>query len=182
MSGYRRMAELADRVVRQAVPPVAGMVICVVLCVLAGGCAGDQVTRLRDAAEFEQVALRGDKPVLVDFYKGGCPTCIPVDGMMDKLAEEYKGRAVITKFLLVQPYFAVTSPELKEKYAIDYFPTVILFVHGRETWRFMRRYDLDEYRKAMNEALAVPTTQRTVNSSTAASPRASSRDHVTQQR
>jgi hypothetical protein len=62
--------------------------------------------------------------------------------------------------MLVQPYFAVTSPELKDKYDISFFPTVILFINGRETWRFLRDYDLDDYRKAMNEALGVQTTQR----------------------
>jgi thioredoxin 1 len=181
MSSYRRMGAFANRVGRPArqpsghgapavpgndaeasaaVPPVAGMVVCAVLCVVVGGCAGGQTPVLRDAAEFRQVVLQGDKPVLVDFYKGGCPTCIALDGTIDKLAEEYKGRVIVTKFMLMQPYFAVTSPELKEQYDISFYPTVILFVNGRETWRFLRQYGLDGYRKAMDEALGAATTRR----------------------
>lgn len=160
MSSRRRMVAFANRIGRLVVSPVAGMVACAILCAVVGGCASGQVTTLRDAAQFEQVVFQGDKPVLVDFYKGGCPTCIPVDGIMDKLAEEYKGRAIIAKFLLVQPYLAVTSPEIKDKYDISFFPTVILFVNGRETWRLLRDYDLNDYRKALDEALGVPTTQR----------------------
>jgi thioredoxin 1 len=161
MSRCRRTTALWTRLGLLVARAAAGTVTCAILCVVAGGCAGGQAPQLRDAAEFNQVVLQADKPVLVDFYKGGCPTCIPVDGMMDKLAEEYKGRAIVTKFMLMQPYFAVTSPELKGKYGISSFPTVILFVNGQETWRFLRDYDLDDYRKAMNEALGVQTTQRT---------------------
>lgn len=160
MSNRRRRVAFTSRIGRRAASPVAGMVACIGLCVAAGGCAASPVISLRDTTEFKQVALQGDKPVLVDFYKGGCPTCIPMDGVMDKLAEEYKGRAIFAEFMLMQPYFAVTSPELEETYDIRYFPTVILFVHGHETWRFLRRYGLDEYRKAIDEALAAPTTQQ----------------------
>lgn len=126
------------------------------LCAVAGGCDGGQVTHLRNDAEFNQVVLQSDKPVLVDFYKGGCPTCIRVDGMMGQLAEEYKGRVIVAKFMLMQPYFVVTSPELKRQYGIDFFPTVILFVNGKETWRLLRDYELDDYRRVMDQALGVP--------------------------
>lgn len=160
MNNRRRRVASMSRIGRLVLPSVAGMVACVSLCVLAGGCAARGVIALRDTTEFKQVVLQGDKPVLVDFYKGGCPTCIPMDGVMDKLAEEYKGRVIMAQFMLAQPYFAVTSPELEATYDIHYFPTVLLFVNGRETWRFLRRYDLDEYRKAIDEALAGATTQR----------------------
>lgn len=160
MNSCRVIAAIATRASQSASPPVAGMVACVFLLAMAGGCAGGKMTPIRDAAEFKEVVLKSDRPVVVDFYKSGCPTCIALDGPMDKLAEEYKGRAIVAKFMLMQATSAVTSPELRDKYNIWNFPTVILFVNGREKWRFLRRYDLDEYRKAINEALAVPTTQR----------------------
>lgn len=154
------MGTWADGVRGSVTLPVAGGIACVLLCVVAGGCAENPVMHLRTTAEFEQVVLRGDKPVLVNFYKGGCPTCIPVDGIMDTLAGEYKGRILIAKFMLMQPYSAVTSPELKEKYDISYYPVVILFVNGRETCRFFRNYHIEEYRKAMDDILLAPTTQK----------------------
>ena len=159
MVSFPTLAVFVDRVVRPIMPPRAAWVVCAFLCFVAGGCAGGEPTHLRNAEEFQQVLAQDDKPVLVDFYKGGCPTCIPMDGLMDKLAREYKDRVVVAKFMLVEPYFAVTSPELKERYAISYFPTVILFVHGRETWRFLRDYELDDYRKALDKALLGPSTQ-----------------------
>ena len=156
MNSRRGIAAFANRVACA----VVSLVACAILCIVVGGCAGGQVTSLRDAAQVKQVIARSDQPVLVDFYKGGCPTCIPVDGMMDKLTEEYKGRVIIAKFMLMQPYGVATSPELEKKYDIRYYPMVILFVNGRETWRFLRDYNLDDYRKAMNGALGVATTQR----------------------
>ena len=161
MSILRRMAAFANGVGRRVAPPVAGMVACAILCVAAAGCDGDKAMVISNAAEFQEVVLKADRPILVDFYKAGCPACISLDATMDQLAEEYKGRAIVAKFMLVQPYFVITSPELKEKYAISSIPTAILFVNGRETWRFALAYDIEDYRKAMNEALGVPSTQKT---------------------
>ncbi|MCY2928857.1 MAG: thioredoxin family protein [Planctomycetota bacterium] len=76
---------------------------------------GGQVMRLEDAAQFKQVALQGGKPVLVYFYKGGCPSCIAADPLIATLAREYAGRVVVAKFMLMTPLFAVTSPELKDR-------------------------------------------------------------------
>ncbi|MCY2924005.1 MAG: thioredoxin family protein [Planctomycetota bacterium] len=120
--------------------------------------AAGQVMRLEDTAQFKQVALQGDKPVLVYFFKGGCPSCIAADPLITTLAREYAGRVVVAKFMLMTPYFAVTSPELKDKYEISFYPAVLLFVNGRETYRFLVNYNLDEYRKAIDSALLVPTT------------------------
>ena len=159
MTNHRSMALSENRVGRSAVPAVAGMIASAILSFVAGGCADGSATHLRDAAEVKQVVLQGDKPVLVDFYKGGCPSCIALDGLIDKLAEEYAGRVTVAKFRLVQPYFVVTSPELKDKYAISAFPTVILFVNGQETWRFQVDYDANDYRKAIDDALGHATTR-----------------------
>src|ERR1035437_3975044 len=97
MSKHPQMvAFAANRVGRTVVPPVAGLVACAILCVVAGGCGGDKMTPIGNAAEFQEV-LKADRPVLVDFYKGGCPTCILLGPTMDKLVEEYKGRVIVAK-------------------------------------------------------------------------------------
>ena len=134
---------------------------CAVLgAVLLGGCAGGEMTPIRSEAEFDQLVLKSHKVVLVDFYKGWCPTCIAADGMMDKLARDYKGRGVVAKFELMRPWLVVTSPKLKEQYDIHFFPTVILFVDGKETIRFILNYDGAVYRKALDGQVGGPTTQK----------------------
>jgi thiol-disulfide isomerase/thioredoxin len=161
------MVAFTNRIVYPAVSPVASMVAWAILCVVAGGCpgcGGEKMTPIANAAQFKEAVLKADRPVLVDFYKGGCPTCLALNPKMDQLAEEYKGRVIVAKFMLMQTYFAVTSPQLKDTYDIQYYPTVILFVNGRATCRFLRDYDLAPYRKAIDEALIAATMPDTATS------------------
>lgn len=132
----------------------AGLLACTAAALTTLGCGGGKVMPLKSEAEFDSVVLQSARPVLVDFYKGGCPTCIPLDGIMDKLAEEYRGRAVIAKVELMSPVFVVLTPELKKRYDISYFPTAVLFVNGQETKRWVIHYATNDYRKALNEAIA----------------------------
>jgi thioredoxin 1 len=131
----------------------AALAACTAVAMTLLGCGGAKVTPLSSEAEFD-ATIRSPQPVLVDFYKGGCPTCVALDGTMDKLADEYRGRAIVAKFELMKPYFAVTSPELKKRYDISFFPTAVLFVNGQEVKRWVIHYEIKDYRQGLNEALA----------------------------
>jgi thioredoxin 1 len=137
----------------------AAMAACAALAVLAGGCAGGRVTRIADEAAFQQIVINADQPVLVDFYKGGCATCIPLDGVMDQLVEDYKGRAVIAKFETMTGFFGIPSRPIKERYDIVFFPTAILFVNGQEKKRWIIRYGINGYRKELDQVVSPATTQ-----------------------
>ena len=57
-----------------------------VLPLLAGGCApGERAITLKDAGEFQTVALEGKDPALVMFYKDGCETCEELEPTIDAL-------------------------------------------------------------------------------------------------
>lgn len=124
---------------------------------VAGGCAGGKVTRIRDEQEFKQMVLESDRPVLVDFYKGGCATCVPLDGVMDQLVDEYQDRALIAKFETMTAFFGVPSPQIKHRYDIAFFPTAVLFVNGEVKKRWIMRYNLDNYRQELNKYVAPAT-------------------------
>ncbi len=127
------------------------LVACAVLAMLVGGCAGGKVTRIANEAAFQKIVVNSDKPVLVDFYKGGCATCIPLDSIMDQLVDEYRGRAVVAKFETMTAFFGVPSQEIKHRHDIVFYPTAILFVSGREKKRWIIRYSIDSYRKALDQ-------------------------------
>ncbi len=127
------------------------LVACIVLSILAGGCAGHKVTRIADEDKFQEMVIRSDKPVLVDFYKGGCATCVPLDSIMDKLVDEYEDRAVVAKFETMTAFFGVPSRQIKHRHDIVFFPTAILFVNGQEKKRWIIRYSIDSYRKALDK-------------------------------
>jgi hypothetical protein len=61
---------------------------------------------------------------------------------------------VFARFELMKPYFAMTSVEIKDRYQIVAFPTVMMFVNGREVHRWAMIYDLDDYRRNIDAVLA----------------------------
>jgi thioredoxin 1 len=129
---------------------------------LAGGCGtgGGKATVMQDVAEFDST-LQSDKPVLMMFFKAGCLSCAALEPVMDKLAGEYEGRAVVAKIVVLQ--FTLTSPSpevhaIKDKYDVVFVPVAILFVHGQQVKRWDSDYDINRYRQALNDALGAPAT------------------------
>jgi thioredoxin 1 len=133
-----------------------GVVSCAIHGLLTGGRAGAKLTRIRDEADFDQRVLQADRPVLVVFYKGGCPTCLLLHPGLKQLADEYRDRVVFAAFELMKPYFVVTSREVKKRYHVAFYPTVILFVNGQEKDRWVLGYHLAAYRKALDEVAGPP--------------------------
>lgn len=152
-------------------------VVTAALAMSAGGCATSEITKLRTDAEFQE-ALVTDKPVLVDFFKAGCATCIPVDGTMQKLAKEYKDRATIANFMVMKANFAVPSPAIKAKYDINFFPTIILFRNGAEVRRWVLSNDIGSMRHALDEQLGTASSQPATKPGGADSPAPTTRPEI----
>lgn len=76
-----------------------------------------------NAATFEE-AIRGEKPVLVDFWAVWCGPCRMMSPVVDKLAAEYADKLTVGKVNVDE----VT--ELAEKYMVSSIPTLMLFKNG----------------------------------------------------
>ena len=64
-----------------------------VLATLYAGCGASKFTRISETKEaFDQNVLRAEKPVLVEFFKGGCATRGFLEPTLNQLADEYAGR------------------------------------------------------------------------------------------
>jgi thioredoxin 1 len=76
-------------------------------------------------ADFEQKVLRSSVPVLVDIWAEWCPPCRALAPIMDDLAAEYQGRAVVAKL------DHDANPVTPAKYQVKGLPTMLLFKDGQ---------------------------------------------------
>lgn len=84
------------------------------------------MTKEVNDSNFEQVVLKSDKPVIVDFTAEWCGPCRMVGPIVNELSEEYEGKAVITKLNVDN------NPEITAKYGIKSIPTILFFKNGEE--------------------------------------------------
>jgi thioredoxin 1 len=76
-------------------------------------------------ATFEQDVLSSDKPVLVDFTATWCGPCRMIAPIVDELAKEYDGRAIIGKVDVDE------NPQISMNYGIRSVPTLMIFKGGK---------------------------------------------------
>jgi len=122
--------------------------------VVAGGCGapGGQFRELTEVGSYARVLGRSDTPVLVEFYKSGCPACMGVAPMLAELSDEYADQAA---FLAVE---RGRGADIRRRYDIRAYPTVIVFVEGRERARLVNERSTDVYREALDAAIAEART------------------------
>lgn len=75
-------------------------------------------------ANFDEVVLKSDKPVLVDFWAVWCGPCRMVAPIVDELSKDYDGKAVIGKVDVDN------NPETAAKFGIRNIPTLLFFKNG----------------------------------------------------
>lgn len=80
-------------------------------------------------ASFEEAVLKSDKPVLVDFGAEWCGPCRTLGPIIEELATEYEGRAVVGKVDVDN------NQEFTAKYGVRNIPTVLMFKDGEVVGR-----------------------------------------------
>ena len=85
--------------------------------------------------QFETEVLKSDKVALVDFYADWCGPCKMMAPIVEQLAEEYKGQAVIGKLNVDN------SPSVASRYHVLSIPTLMFFKNGKEVDRIVGATD-----------------------------------------
>jgi thioredoxin 1 len=74
---------------------------------------------------FDEVVIKSDKPVVVDFWAEWCGPCRMVSPIMEEISDEYSGKALVVKCDVD------SSPGVSAKYGIRNIPTILFFKNGK---------------------------------------------------
>jgi thioredoxin 1 len=76
-------------------------------------------------SNFDELVMKSDKPVLVDFWAEWCGPCRMVGPIIEEISNEYSGKALVLKCDVD------SNPGVAAKFGIRNIPTVLYFKDGK---------------------------------------------------
>ena len=96
-----------------------------------------------DTNSFDK-AMSSDQLVMVDFWASWCGPCRMLGPVIEELADQYDGKAIIGKANVDE------QPELAARFGIQTIPTVIFFKNGQEIDRKIGVMPADAYTEILD--------------------------------
>ena len=96
---------------------------------------------------FDELVLKSEKPVVVDFWAEWCGPCRMVGPIIDEISTEYDGKAVVGKVDVD------ANQEFAAKYGVRNIPTVLVFQNGEVVGRQVGVAPKNAYAEALDALL-----------------------------
>lgn len=100
-----------------------------------------------DSSNFDSVLATKNTPVMVDFWATWCGPCRMVAPVIEQVAEEYEGRAIVGKVDVDE------CGELAMRYGVMSIPTVMVFVNGQPVAKQIGAAPKTTYAAMLDQAL-----------------------------
>ena len=98
-------------------------------------------------SNFEEVVLKSDKPVIVDFWAEWCGPCRMIAPYIEDISREFDGKAVVAKCDVDN------NPGIVTKYGIRNIPTVLFFKNGQVADKQIGAVQKSNYMAKLNALL-----------------------------
>jgi thioredoxin len=76
-------------------------------------------------SNFDELVVKSDKPVIVDLWAEWCGPCRMVGPIVEEIAREYEGKAVIGKLDVDN------NPSVTARFGVRNIPTILFFKNGQ---------------------------------------------------
>ncbi len=96
---------------------------------------------------FDEKVTGSTNPVLIDFWAEWCAPCRMLSPVIDEVAEDYKGKAIVAKVNIDE------QVELAQKFGVMSIPTLLLFKDGKIVGRSVGVVGKDKIATMINGAL-----------------------------
>lgn len=106
-----------------------------------------ETTQITDA-NFNEIVGASKIPILIDFYADWCGPCKMLGPIIDELAEEYEGRALVAKIN------TEVNPGLSQHFKIKSIPTMVMINNGQLMERFQGLIPKPNLEEILDEYIA----------------------------
>lgn len=100
------------------------------------------------SAKFDELVLKSQTPVLVDFWAPWCGPCRMVAPVVDELATEYEGKVVFYKLNVDD------NQNTARQFGVMSIPSLIIFKNGKPVANIVGFRPKADLKKSLDAALA----------------------------
>ncbi len=109
--------------------------------------ASEAIVEVTDA-NFDQLVLKSEQPVLIDFWAAWCGPCKALAPIVDEVAQSYTGRVKVGKMDVDK------NAATPQRYGVRGIPTLLLFKDGQVKEQIVGYVARDVIEKALDKNLA----------------------------